>query len=112
MTQPEKAPEPAVVEPKRTKMELEAEIARTRDEVRQTLDELSGRLNPQIRAHEAVEEARLAASDVVTLVKGGGLPENDTRRERNVRLVVGVTVLAAAVVTTIVVKAVRSHREG
>lgn len=110
MTQPESAEAtPAAVT--QSTAELEAEIARTRAEVASTLEELTGRIDPRVRATEAAQEAKQAAADVVVLIKGGGLPENDERRVHHVRLIVGASILAVAVVTGLVVHAVRTHRK-
>jgi hypothetical protein len=43
---------------------IEADIAQTRAELRQTVDELSDRLNPSSLAQEAMEEAKIAAADL------------------------------------------------
>jgi hypothetical protein len=44
--------------------QIEAEIARTREELRTTVDELSDRLNPKSLAQEAADEVKIAVADL------------------------------------------------
>lgn len=43
---------------------IEADIARTRAELRATVDELSDRLHPRTLAEETLDEAKIAAADL------------------------------------------------
>ena len=87
-----------------TPQEIQDDIARTRAELQQTVDELSERLDPRTQANEALAEAKLAVSDlkrrVTGEVRGAGEPEPTTK---------GWVVLgaAAAVATVIAAGVVR-----
>ena len=43
---------------------IEAEITRTREELRSTVDELSDRLSPKNLAQEAADEVKIAVADI------------------------------------------------
>lgn len=58
-TTPEQAPEDT-----RSAAEIEADIARTRAELRATIDQLSDRLTPRNLAQDALDEARAAFDEV------------------------------------------------
>ncbi|MBO1753171.1 DUF3618 domain-containing protein [Actinotalea sp. BY-33] len=67
----------------RTPQQIEAEIARTRQELRLTVDELSDRLDPRTQATLAVDEVKAAVAEVKRKVSGEsrplGEPEPTTR---------------------------------
>ena len=62
-----------------TPQQVEAEIARTRQELRATVDELSDRLSPRTLAQDAMGQAKVAVDDlkrrVTGEVRGPGDPE-------------------------------------
>ncbi|WP_250443760.1 DUF3618 domain-containing protein [Actinotalea sp. C106] len=67
----------------RTPQQIEAEIARTRQELRLTVDALSDRLDPRTQANLAVDEVKAAVAEVKRKVSGEsrplGEPEPTTR---------------------------------
>jgi len=85
--------------------QIEAEIARTRAELRATVDQLSDRLNPKNQAQEAVDEAKLAFAELKRKVTGEVRPADEPEPTRLGWIVLGAgAALAAAVVGTIVRK--------
>lgn len=83
---------------------LESEITATRAELAATIDSLSLRLDPRIRAAEAKVAAVQAGSDTAAFLKGAGLPEEDPSRARNVKVLLGA---AAGVVGLVALKLIR-----
>lgn len=53
-------------QPRRTPAEIEAEIAKTRAELSQTVDELAERLDPRVIAKDAIANTKEIAADAVT----------------------------------------------
>lgn len=85
--------------------ELEAEIARTRAELRATVDQLSVRLNPKTQAQDALDEARLAVAELKRKVTGEVRPADEPEPTRRGWIVLGAgTALTAAVVGTVLRK--------
>jgi hypothetical protein len=84
--------------------QLEDEIARTRAELAGTIDELTTRLDPRVQAKQAAHQAKQAATDTGAFLTGGGLPEEDPDRSRNVKLLLGVAVAGAALVVAAVLR--------
>lgn len=71
---------------KRTAAEIEADLAKTREELTRTVDELSGRLDPRNQAKAAADKGRAFVDDV----KSG--------EPRAVRVVGGVLAAVAGIV--------------
>ncbi|WP_069385448.1 DUF3618 domain-containing protein [Cellulosimicrobium cellulans] len=90
--------------PAQTQSQLEDEIARTRAELAGTVDELATRLDPRVQASHVAKQAKQAASDTGAFLTGGGLPEADPERSRNVKVLLGVAVAAVALVVTGIVR--------
>ncbi|MBD8078819.1 DUF3618 domain-containing protein [Cellulosimicrobium arenosum] len=89
-------------EPKPDRRQLEQEISRTRAELAQTLDELTTRVDPRVHASNAARQAKQAATDTGSLFTGGGMPDEDPARSRNVKILLlgaaaGLAVVAATV---------------
>lgn len=83
----------------RTQAQIEADIARTRAELRATVDELSERLNPRNQAQNAVDEAKLAFAELKRKVTGEVRPADEPEPTRLGWIVLGTAAaLAAAVV--------------
>ena len=100
-TTPEnKAPAP-------TTRELEDEVARTRAELTETLDQLATRLSPAYQANQLARATKLAASDAGAFVTGGGLPDGEPRRRRNAQVLLGAAAAGLALVVIVVVRARR-----
>lgn len=102
MTQPDSSSEPRA--PRPTPAELESEIARTRSELASTIDELTTRLDPRVQAVNVAHQARQAASDTGSFLSGGGLPEEDPRRARNVKILVGVVAVGVSLVAAAILR--------
>jgi hypothetical protein len=90
--------------PAQSQTQLEDEIARTRAELAGTVDELATRLDPRVQASHVARQAKQAASDTGALFSGGGMPEADPERSRNVKVLLGVAVAAVALVVTGIVR--------
>jgi ElaB/YqjD/DUF883 family membrane-anchored ribosome-binding protein len=60
---------PTPPEHPRTVAEIEADLARTRGELADTLDSLKERLNPKVRAGELAEQAKAQASTLAEQAK-------------------------------------------
>ncbi len=89
----------------RSQAEIEAEIARTRAELRATVDELSDRLNPRTQAEEALGEAKIALATLRRKVTGEVPAADEPEPTRTGWLVLGAAAaLAAAAVGTVVRK--------
>lgn len=83
---------------------LEDEITRTRAELADTVDELATRLDPRVQAGQVARQAKQAASDTGAFLSGGGLPESDPERSRNVKVLLGAAAAAVALVVTGIVR--------
>ena len=97
MSSADKAPAPS-------QSQLEDEIARTRAELAGTIDELTTRLDPRVQATHVAQQAKQAASDTGTFLSGGGLPEEDPGRARNVKVLLGAAVATVALVAAAVLR--------
>lgn len=84
--------------------DIEAEIARTREELRSTVDELSDRLNPRNQAQEVVEEVKVAVADLRRRVTGDVRPDGEPEPTTKAWVVLGV---AATLALTVVTKIIR-----
>ena len=84
--------------------DIEAEIARTRAELRSTVDELTERLNPRNQAQEAVDEVKVAVADLKRRVTGYVRPAGEPEPTTKGWVVLGA---AAALALTVVTKIVR-----
>ena len=85
--------------------DIEADIARTREELRSTVDELSERLNPRNQAQEVVEEVKVAVADLKRRVTGDVRPAGEPEPTTKGWVALGaVAALALTVVTKIVRK--------
>lgn len=97
-TEPQ-ATQDAAPEDTRTAAQIEADIARTREELRATIDQLSERLSPSNLAKEAVDEARIAAEELRRKVTAQPRPADAPEPTRLGWVVLG----TAAALTTLVV---------
>lgn len=85
--------------------QIEAEIAATRAQIKDTVDELSVRLNPKTQAAEIAEEAKRAVEDLKRRVTGDVRPAGEPEPGRKGWIALGAgAALAVAVVTKIVRK--------
>lgn len=84
--------------------QIEADIARTRQELRVAVDELSERLNPRSMAQDAVEEAKLAAQDIKRRVTGDVRPADEPEPSRTGWIVLGTGAAVALMVVSKVLK--------
>ncbi|WP_265520270.1 DUF3618 domain-containing protein [Oerskovia flava] len=89
---------------KKSQAELEAEIAVTRKELAATIDDLTTRLDPRVAASHAAHQAKQAAVDTGNLLSGGGLPDRDPARSRNVKVLIGAVVAGAALAVAAIVR--------
>jgi len=87
-----------------TQAELEAEIVRTRSELASTIDELTTRLDPRTQAANVANQTKQAAADTGSFFTGGGLPEHDPTRARNVKILVGGAVTTIALVAAMILR--------
>lgn len=87
-----------------TQAQIEAQIARTRQELRLTVDELSERLDPRVQATQVVDEVKLAVADLKRRVTGEERPYGEPEPGRSGWIALG---SAAAVVLAIGIKLVR-----
>ena len=87
-----------------TPSEIEAQIARTRAEVKLTVDELSERLDPRTQAHRITDETKVAVEDIKRRVTGEVRAPGDPEPTRTGWIVLGV---GAALVLGVVSKIVR-----
>lgn len=86
---------------------IEAEIAKTRAELVQTVDELTGRLAPGALAASAGAAAKQAAHDTQEFVSGHGMPTTSPSRRRNVKILLGTAAAVATLVTVVVIRVAR-----
>lgn len=82
----------------RTQAQIEADIARTRAELRATVDELSDRLNPRNQAQNAVDEAKLAFAELKRKVTGEVRPADEPEPTKLGWIVLGAAAAVAAAV--------------
>lgn len=88
-----------------TPQDIEAEIARTRAQLKSTVDELSDRLAPKTLANEAVDEAKLAAADLKRRVTGEVRPAGEPEPSKAGWIVLGTgAAVALAVVSRVLRK--------
>jgi hypothetical protein len=93
--------------PAATQTEIEAEIARTRAELRATVDQLSERLDPRAQTQYVLDEARLALSEVKRKVTGEVRPADEPEPTRTGWVVLGVGavgVVGAALLVAAIVR--------
>ncbi len=69
--------------------QIEAEIARTRAELRATVDELSERLNPRTQAQHAMDEAKVAFAELKRKATGEVRPAGEPEPTRTGWVVLG-----------------------
>lgn len=94
-----------------TPAELKAEIERSRTELGATIDALTTQLSPKYQARRAANVTKTAAADAGTFLVGGGLPVDDDRRARNVKVLLGsAAALAAVIVLNVVVGRLTAKR--
>lgn len=86
---------------------IEAEIAKTREELARTVDELTGRLAPANLAKSAGAAAKQAAADTQEFVTGKGMPVASPARQRNVKVLLGTAASVAALVTLVAIRIAR-----
>lgn len=84
--------------------EIEAEIARTRAQLKDTVDELSDRLNPKNAAAEISDEVKVAVADLRRRVTGDVRPADEPEPTKRAWIVIGA---GAALVLGVVGKLVR-----
>lgn len=86
-----------------TPEQIEARIARTREELRLAVDELSDRLNPGNQARRVLAEAKVAVGALRRKVTGERAPYGEPEPTRTGWVAVGAAAaLAVAVVVTVV----------
>lgn len=78
--------------------QIEADIARTRAELRATVDELSERLNPKTQLQGALDEAKVAFAEVKRKVTGEVRPVGEPEPTRTGWTVLGAGAAVAALV--------------
>lgn len=83
---------------------IEAEIARTRAELRATVDELSDRLNPRNLAEETLDEVKIAVADVKRRITGEPRDPLDAEPSTTGWAVLGAGALLAVVVVSKIVR--------
>lgn len=84
--------------------EIEAEIARTRAELKAAVDQLSERLNPKTQASEAVDDVKVAVADLRRRVTGDVRPLGEPEPTTKGWVVLGVGAAVAALVVTRIVR--------
>jgi hypothetical protein len=84
--------------------DIEADIARTRAELKSTVDQLSVRLNPRNQATEILDEAKIAVADLRRRVMGDVRPAGEPEPSTKGWVVLGA---AAALAVTVVTKIAR-----
>ena len=89
-----------------TPQEIEAEIARTRAELKTTVDELSERLDPRTQATHVVDEVKVVVADLKRRVTGEVRPFGEPEPTRTGWIAIGA---GAAVVLAVVSKVLRRH---
>lgn len=87
--------------------EIEADIARTRAELRATVDELTERLNPKTQAQNAMDEAKVAFAELKRKVTGEVRPAEAPEPTREGWLVLGAGAAIAAIVLAGIARRVR-----
>lgn len=87
-----------------TQAELEAEISRTRSELASTIDELTTRLDPRVQAVNVANQTKQAAADTGAFFTGGGLPEHDPARARNVKILIAGAAATVALVAAAILR--------
>jgi hypothetical protein len=87
-----------------SRAQIEAEIARTRAELRATVDELSERLNPRTQAERAMDEAKIAFAEVKRTVTGQVRAPGEPEPSRTGWIVLGAGAAAAAAIAVTVLR--------
>jgi hypothetical protein len=87
-----------------SRAQVEAEIARTRAELRATVDELSERLNPRTQAERAMDEAKIAFAEVKRTVTGQVRAPGEPEPSRTGWIVLGAGAAAAAAIAATVLR--------
>lgn len=64
---------------KRSAADIQAEIEQVRADLANTVDQLRQELDPGKIAANAVAQVKQTTSDAATALRGGGLPEDDSR---------------------------------
>lgn len=82
----------------------EAEVRAARADLARTVDALSNRLDPRVRGAEAAQAAKQAAHDARGLLTGKGAPQHDRERTRNLKILIGVALGTAALITLAVAR--------
>jgi len=83
---------------------IEAEIARTRAELRATVDELSDRLHPRNLLQETLDEVKIAAADLKRRATGEERGPEDPEPSTTGWVALGAGALAAAFVVSKIVR--------
>ena len=91
-------------EPQLSLSAAEAEVHAARADLAKTVDALSGRLDPRVRAAGAAQATKQAAVDARGLLTGKGAPQHDRERSRNLKILIGVALGATALVTLVVAR--------
>ena len=93
--------------PKKSREEMQREIERIRDELAKTVDQFSERISPAYQADRIKSAAKEAAADTKVLLTGGGMPEDDDYRTRNVKITLGAAGVVLALVALKVIGKMR-----
>lgn len=83
---------------------IEADIVRTRAELRATADELSERLDPRTQVEHVVEEAKLALADAKRRVTGEVRPADEPEPTRTGWIALGAAAAAGLLVVGTVIR--------
>ncbi|MBC7292182.1 MAG: DUF3618 domain-containing protein [Actinotalea sp.] len=84
--------------------QIEAEITRTREELRTTVDELSDRLSPKNLAQEAADEVKIAVADLKRRATGEVRAPDEPEPTRTGWVLLGTGALVALTVVRKVVR--------
>jgi hypothetical protein len=86
--------------------EIQADIERTRAELKATVDELSERLDPKANVLRALDEAKVAIADVRRRIVGEERPADEPEPTTTGWVVLGAGAAAAAALVATVVRKV------
>lgn len=84
--------------------QIEAEISRTREELRTTVDELSDRLSPKNLAQEAADEVKIAVADLKRRATGEVRAPDEPEATRTGWILLGTGAVVALTVVRKIVK--------
>ena len=87
-----------------SQQEIEAQIARTRAELKLTVDELSDRLDPRTQAQYVMDEAKAAVADLKRRVTGEERPYGEPEATRTGWIALGAAAAAVLAVGSAVVR--------